>query len=111
MRGVRPYVPRVSAADAPVCRPQERFEQGEVGNQPNVGLVEKPYSQLCWVLVPSRRDCDLTRKCMSDKSDRSHVFAWANTKDLPQLHKRTLSTSPKHWGTEGQVYFTLLPDL
>jgi len=67
--------------------------------QPRKGLVDKPYSQLCRVLVPSRWDCDLTRKCMSDNSGRSHVFAQENSKDLPQLHKRTFSTSPKRWGT------------
>ena len=31
---------------------------------------------------------------MSDNSGRSHVFAYANSKDQPQLHKRTFSTSP-----------------
>jgi hypothetical protein len=39
---------------------------------------------LCQVFIPCERDCDLTHKCMLNRSGRSHKSADAGLKDLPQ---------------------------
>ncbi len=59
-----------------------------------LGLVDKPHLPLCQVLIPSKRDCDMTRKYMLGKCVRSHKSIEMDSQDLPQPCVGTFSTNP-----------------